>query len=94
MSTVPATSVQPPSATSTWPLTSRACRDPHVLDKIGARNPRGVVGSAAEAAEVLVWLVSRQARLVNGQVLVADGGWTLVAGTVDTARPEKLWYEP
>ena len=25
--------------------------------------------------------------------LQADGGWTLVAGTLDTANPDKIWYE-
>ena len=36
---------------------------------------------------------SAESSLINGQVLVADGGWTLVAGTLDTANPDKIWYE-
>ena len=31
--------------------------DPAILEKIGSRNPRGKVGSAAEAADVMVYLV-------------------------------------
>ena len=36
---------------------------------------------------------SAESSLINGQVLVADGGWTLVAGTLGTANPDKIWYE-
>ena len=102
--------------------------DPAILEKIGSRNPRGKVGSAGEAADVMLYLVrlhrlpptvvfqgagattlhalchsgsgfrvclqaSAESSLINGQVLVADGGWTLVAGTLDTANPDKIWYE-
>ena len=31
--------------------------DPAILEKIGSRNPRGKVGSAAEAADVMLYLV-------------------------------------
>ena len=27
------------------------------------------------------------------RVRVQDGGWTLVAGTVDTNQPDKIWFE-
>jgi hypothetical protein len=27
------------------------------------------------------------------QVIVADGGWTLVAGTLDTKNPGKAWFD-
>jgi hypothetical protein len=39
------------------------------------------------------FMVSKEASLINGQVLVADGGWTLVAGTLDCGNPDKIWYE-
>jgi NAD(P)-dependent dehydrogenase (short-subunit alcohol dehydrogenase family) len=68
-------------------------QDPEILEKIGTRNPRGRVGSAQEAADVLLYLTSKEASLINGQVIVADGGWTLVAGTVDTANPDKMWFQ-
>ena len=43
--------------------------DPAILDKIGSRNPRGKVGTASEAADVMVFLASSQSQLINGQVL-------------------------
>ena len=49
--------------------------------QIGSRNPRRKVGTPEEAADVLVFLASPQAALINGAVIVADGGWTIAAGT-------------
>ena len=46
-----------------------------------------------QAAEIAAFLASEKAGLINGQVIDADGGWTLVAGTLDTANPDKIWYE-
>lgn len=77
----------------TGPWLEALKEDPDILTKIGTRNPRGVVGSASEAADVMVFLASKESQLINGQVLVADGGWTLVAGTVDTSQPDKIWFE-
>ncbi len=77
----------------TGPWVEALKADPDILNKIGSRNPRGVVGSASEAADVMVFLSSKESQLINGQVLVADGGWTLVAGTIDTSQPDKIWFE-
>ena len=77
----------------TGPWVEALKADPDILKKIGSRNPRGVVGSPSEAADVMVFLSSKESQLINGQVLVADGGWTLVAGTVDTSQPGKIWFE-
>ena len=32
-------------------------------------------------------------RAAAAQVIVADGGWTLVAGTLDTKNPGKAWFD-
>ena len=55
--------------------------DPAILEKIGSKIPRRTVGSPDEAAAVLTFLASPDAALVNGTVVVADGGWTVAAGT-------------
>lgn len=41
------------------------------------RRPSGRLGTAEELADVALFLVSPQARWVQGQVIVADGGFTL-----------------
>ena len=38
--------------------------------------PMGRFGTPEEIGELVVWLSSDQASYVNGQVIVADGGWT------------------
>jgi NAD(P)-dependent dehydrogenase (short-subunit alcohol dehydrogenase family) len=68
--------------------------DGDILKKIGNRNPRGRVGTPEDAAGTLCFLASPESKLINGQVIVADGGWTKAAGTVDTAREEgKNWFD-
>jgi NAD(P)-dependent dehydrogenase (short-subunit alcohol dehydrogenase family) len=44
------------------------------LEKTLATNPR--MGDACEIASVIAFLASSDASFVNGEVLVADGGWT------------------
>lgn len=65
-------------------------KDPAVLEKIGSRNPRRKVGTPEEAADVLVFLASPQAALINGAVIVADGGWTIAAGT---STDNASWFD-
>ena len=64
----------------------------HILPKIAARNPRGAVGTPDEAARALCWLASPSAALINGQVIVADGGWAVACGTV-AAEDGKAWWD-
>eukprot|EP00040_Diaphanoeca_grandis_P003193 m.24150 g.24150 ORF g.24150 m.24150 type:complete len:289 (-) comp14482_c1_seq1:281-1147(-) len=66
--------------------------DPEILAKIGNRNPRGVVGSADEAANILCFLASDASKLINGEIITADGGWSIAAGTV-TGDPNKRWFD-
>ncbi len=45
-----------------------------VLDKLPKALPQGRLGSPEELADVIVWLCSHEARWVNGQSIVVDGG--------------------
>ena len=67
--------------------------DPDVLTKIGSRNPRNQVGTAEEAAAVLCFLGSPDAKLINGQVITADGGWGIAAGTVNHTGGSSRWFD-
>ena len=70
---------------------SALARDPAILEKIGRRIPRRRVGTPDEAAAVLDWLCSEESQLINGACIVADGGWTVAAGTSrDGARS---WFD-
>jgi NAD(P)-dependent dehydrogenase (short-subunit alcohol dehydrogenase family) len=48
----------------------------HVPDAIGERTPLGRMGTPAEIAAVISFLVSDDASFVTGEVLVADGGYS------------------
>jgi len=48
------------------------------LDAQIANTPMGRIGSADDIAKVVVWLLSDQSAWITGQVIVADGGLSLV----------------
>ncbi len=54
--------------------TSMAHQDEVDASKIVARTPAGRLGTSAEVADAVAWLVSDEARFVNGAVLTVDGG--------------------
>lgn len=54
----------------------RVARDPGVFDRLAAWYPIGRVGEPEEVARVALFLASDEASLVNGAVIVADGGLT------------------
>jgi NAD(P)-dependent dehydrogenase (short-subunit alcohol dehydrogenase family) len=50
---------------------------PPLMEKLKRLSPGGEIGRAADVAAAAVWLCSPQARWVNGQSLVVDGGGIL-----------------
>ncbi len=58
------------------PGTADRLDQPEFLADVLARIPAGFVGSTADVAGAVLYLASPAARLVNGTVLVVDGGWT------------------
>lgn len=54
----------------------RVTRDPHVFERLADWYPIGRVGEPEEVANVALFLASDEASLVNGAVIVADGGLT------------------
>ena len=66
-------------------------KDPQVLEKIGKKIPRKKVGTPEEVAPIVAFLASNASNLLNGAIIIADGGWTIAAGTVKEGASE--WYE-
>ena len=54
---------------------SDAVTPPEVWQQIERANPIGRLIEPAEIAELVVWLCSDQAALVNGTLVAADTGW-------------------
>ncbi len=64
--------------------TAQALNTRHSLGKAGLARavrtiPLGRVGEPEDIADVAVFLASDKARYITGQVIVADGGWTVAA---------------
>ena len=51
-------------------------RDPAFLASVLARIPMGKLGTVEEVADVVAFLASPAARLVTGESIAVDGGWT------------------
>jgi NAD(P)-dependent dehydrogenase (short-subunit alcohol dehydrogenase family) len=65
------------------PLTRFALDDPAYREPLEAATPLGRAGTAAEVADVVVFLCSDLARYVTGHNLVVDGGSLLPSAQVD-----------
>lgn len=50
-----------------------------VLEKVRERTPAGRLLTAEEVAEIVFFLASPQAQMIQGQVIVVDGGYSLLA---------------
>ncbi|MEQ1699102.1 MAG: SDR family oxidoreductase [Ilumatobacteraceae bacterium] len=58
------------------PGTAERLDDPTYLKAVVDRIPMGKVGAIADVAGAVVYLASDAAAMVNGTVLMVDGGWT------------------
>ncbi|WP_425843648.1 SDR family NAD(P)-dependent oxidoreductase [Agrococcus sp. TSP3-2-1] len=58
-------------------LTASTLARPEVAERLLGRIPLGRFGTAQEVAEAVAFLLSDQAALITGHVLVADGGYTI-----------------
>ncbi|MBI4488544.1 MAG: SDR family oxidoreductase [Deltaproteobacteria bacterium] len=50
-----------------------------VLERVRERTPAGRLLTAEEVAEIVFFLASPQAQMIQGQVIVVDGGYSLLA---------------
>lgn len=62
------------------PMSERACGNDEIMSFIKAKQPLdgGRVGAPADVDGAALFLLSRDARFITGQVLAVDGGWTVM----------------
>ena len=74
-----------PSLTAT-PMARRAATDPHILEYARRKQPlAGAMMDPDEVAHAAIYFLSDESRVVTGQVLAVDGGWSLVSTTAESA---------
>jgi len=60
------------------PMSERAQSDPQILDYLRARQPlAGGPMASDDLVGTILYLLSDEARMVTGQVVSVDGGWSL-----------------
>jgi NAD(P)-dependent dehydrogenase (short-subunit alcohol dehydrogenase family) len=57
-------------------LTRALLETPEFQAEVRGGSPMGVVGEPADVANAVVFLASREARIITGHTLAVDGGWT------------------
>jgi NAD(P)-dependent dehydrogenase (short-subunit alcohol dehydrogenase family) len=64
------------------PMSQRAVGDEAIAAFVRSKQPLdgGRVGQPSDLDAAVVYLLSDQARLVTGQVLAVDGGWSVSEG--------------
>jgi NAD(P)-dependent dehydrogenase (short-subunit alcohol dehydrogenase family) len=72
-----------PSLTAT-PMATRAAEDPHILEYARRKQPlAGAMMDPDEVAQAAVYFLSDESRVVTGQYLAVDGGWSVISTTAD-----------
>lgn len=66
-------------------------KDKHVFEKIERKIPLEKMGTPDDVAEIVYFLSTDKSRLINGSIIVADGGWTVSNGAV--SEKDKNWWE-
>ena len=51
---------------------------PDFIDRLAAKAPIGLIGRPEEIAGAVVFLASDAASFITGQIVVVDGGWTVL----------------
>jgi NAD(P)-dependent dehydrogenase (short-subunit alcohol dehydrogenase family) len=61
------------------PMSERACSNEDIMRFVAAKQPLdgGRVGVPGDVDGAALFLLSRQAHFITGQVLAVDGGWTV-----------------
>lgn len=74
-----------PSLTRT-PMATRAASDDHILAYAARKQPlAGPMMDPDEVAKAAIYFLSDESRVVTGQVLAIDGGWSLLSTTAEPA---------
>jgi NAD(P)-dependent dehydrogenase (short-subunit alcohol dehydrogenase family) len=72
-----------PSLTRT-PMATRAAGDDHILEFAARKQPlAGPMLDPDEVAKAAIYFLSAESRVVTGQYLAVDGGWSLVSTTAE-----------
>ena len=74
-----------PSLTQT-PMAGRAAGDPHIREYARRKQPlAGEMMDPDEVAKAAVFFLSDESRVVTGQYLAVDGGWSVISTTAERA---------
>jgi NAD(P)-dependent dehydrogenase (short-subunit alcohol dehydrogenase family) len=72
-----------PSLTAT-PMARRAASDPHILEYARRKQPlAGDMLDPDEVAKAAIFFLSDESRVVTGQSLAVDGGWSVISTTAE-----------
>ena len=74
-----------PSLTAT-PMATRAAADPQILEYARRKQPlAGAMMDPDEVAQAAIYFLSDESRVVTGQSLAVDGGWSVISTTAEPA---------
>ena len=77
------------------PMAARAAADPATVAYARQRQAlRGDLLDPAEVTDAALFLMARDSRAVTGQLIAVDGGWQVLDGAPDPARPRPDQEDP